>query len=158
MIQNKISIRQWQEMYQAGIFHQDAFHIPEQAGWDDFYDPLNNKGLQNLSKLAMSITHPFVLDNYHVYFLHHTPGVGPMFGCAYFDLLSEDRKGGRNTPMKAEESIRYVQDADTAILFIHHRDDACGAGGCVLRFLLCHKSFSQSPIVNFCLRLTTTGI
>ena len=91
MIQNKISVRQWQEMYRAGIFHQDAFHIPEQAGWDDFYDPLNNKGLQNLSKLAMSITHPFVLDNYHVYFLHHTPGVGPMFGCAYFDLLSEDR-------------------------------------------------------------------
>ena len=91
MIQNKISVRQWQEMYRAGSFHQDAVHIPEQAGWDDFYDPLNNKGLQNLSKLAMSITHPFVLDNYHVYFLHHTPGVGPMFGCAYFDLLSEDR-------------------------------------------------------------------
>lgn len=90
MIQNKISVRQWQEMFRAGIFHQDAFHIPEEAGWDDFYDPLNNKGLQNLSKLVMSITHPFVLDNYHVYFLHHTPGVGPMFGCAYFDLLSED--------------------------------------------------------------------
>lgn len=87
----EISVRQWQEMFQAGIFHQDGLHIPEQAGWDDFYDPLSNKGLQNLSKLVMSITHPFVLDNYRVYFLHHTPGIGPMFGCAYFDLLSDER-------------------------------------------------------------------
>ena len=91
MTQNKISVRKWQEMFQTGAFHQDRFRIPEQAGWNDFYDPLNNKGLQNLCKLIMSITHSFILDNYHIYFLHHTPGVGPMFGCAYFDLLSEDR-------------------------------------------------------------------
>ena len=91
MTPEEISVRQWQEMFQAGVFHQDSLHIPEQAGWDDFYDPLNNKGLQNLCKLVMSITHPFILDNYHVYFLHHTPGVGPMYGCVYFDLLSMER-------------------------------------------------------------------
>lgn len=91
MTPEEISVRQWQKMFQAGVFHQDSLHIPEQAGWDDFYDPLNNKGLQNLCKLVMSITHPFILDNYHVYFLHHTPGVGPMYGCVYFDLLSMER-------------------------------------------------------------------
>lgn len=91
MMPEEISVRQWQEMFQAGIFHQDGLHIPEQAGWDDFYDPLNDKGLQNLSKLVMSIAHPFVLDNYRVYFLHHTPSTGPMFGCVYFDLLSDER-------------------------------------------------------------------
>lgn len=52
MTQNKISVRKWQEMFQTGAFHQDRFHIPEQAGWNDFYDPLNNKGLQNLCKLC----------------------------------------------------------------------------------------------------------
>lgn len=88
MMPNEISVRQWQEMFRAGMFHQDSLHIPEQAGWDDFYDPVNNKGLQNLSKLVMSITHPFILDNYHVCFLHHTPGVGPMYGAVYFDPLS----------------------------------------------------------------------
>lgn len=91
MMQDNISVRQWQEMFQAGIFHQDGIYIPKQAGWDDFYDPLNNKGLQNLSKLVMRITHPFILDNYHVYFMHHTPGVGPMFGCVYFNLLSDEQ-------------------------------------------------------------------
>ena len=84
-----ISVRKWQEMYRAGIFQQDAMHIPEEAGWDDFYDPLNNKGLQNLSKLAMSITHPFVLDNFHVYFSEQTPGDGPLYCCARFTLISE---------------------------------------------------------------------
>jgi len=87
---DNISVRQWQEMFQSGIFHQDNFHVPEQAGWGDFYDPLNNKGLQNLSKLVMSVTYPFILDNYHVYFLHHTPRAGPMFCCVYFDLLSAE--------------------------------------------------------------------
>lgn len=86
-----IPVRKWQELFQAEAFHQDSLHIPRQAGWDDFYDPLNNKGLQSLSKLVMSITHPFVLDNYHVYFLHHTPAIGPMFGCVYFDLLADER-------------------------------------------------------------------
>ena len=88
---DELSVRQWQEMFQAGIFHRDHFHIPEQAGWNDFYDPLNNKGLQNLSKLVMSITHPFVLDNYHVYFLHHSSAIGSMYGCVYFDLLSDEQ-------------------------------------------------------------------
>lgn len=87
---DEISVRQWQELYRAGAFAANDFTAKELAGWDDFYDPLNNKGLQNLAKLVMSIRHPFILDHYHVYFLHHTPGVGPMYGCAYFDLLSEE--------------------------------------------------------------------
>lgn len=90
MMPEEISVRQWQQMFQAGAFEQDDWTAQELAGWGDFYDPLNNKGLQNLAKLVMSVTHPFILDNYHVYFLHHTPGVGPMFGCAYFDFLSAE--------------------------------------------------------------------
>ena len=91
MTEGNIPVRKWQELFRAGAFHKDGYRAPYQAGWDDFYDPLNNKGLQNLSKLVMSITHPFVLDNYHVYFLHHTPAIGPMFGCVYFDLLADER-------------------------------------------------------------------
>lgn len=91
MMGENIPVRKWQELFRDGVFHKDGYRVPHQAGWDDFYDPLNNKGLQNLSKLVMSITHPFVLDNYHVYFLHHTPAIGPMFGCVYFDLLADER-------------------------------------------------------------------
>lgn len=87
----EISVRQWQQMFQAGIFDQDDLSVQEQAGWSDFYDPLSDKGLQSLAKLVMSVTHPFILDNYHVYFMHHTPAIGPMFGCVYFDLLSDER-------------------------------------------------------------------
>lgn len=86
-----LTVRQWQEQYRAGAFEPDSQEALDWAGWNDFYDPLNDRGLRNLCKLVMSITHPFVLDNYHVYFLHHTPGSGPMFGCAYFDLLSNER-------------------------------------------------------------------
>lgn len=84
-----ISVRQWQEMYQAGIFHQDALHIPEEAGWDDVYQPLDSKGLKTLCKLTMSITHPFVLDHFHVYFTEHSLGVGPRYCCACFALLAD---------------------------------------------------------------------
>lgn len=90
-MRENISVRQWQEQYRAGAFEPDSQEALDWAGWNDFYDPLNDRGLRNLCKLVMSITHPFVLDNYHVYFLHHTPGSGPMFGCAYFDLLSNER-------------------------------------------------------------------
>lgn len=91
MMPEEISVRQWQEMFRTGIFDQDDMTVQEQAGWSDFYDPLNDAGLQNLAKLVMSVTHPFILDNYHVYFMHHTPAIGPMFGCVYFDLLSDER-------------------------------------------------------------------
>ena len=91
MNSDEITVRRWQELYRAGAFESDRQEALDWAGWNDFYDPLNNRGLRNLCKLVMSITHPFVLDNYHVYFLHHTPGSGPMFGCAYFDLLSNER-------------------------------------------------------------------
>lgn len=86
-----LTVRQWQEQYRAGTFELDSQEALDWAGWNDFYDPLNDRGLRNLCKLVMSITHPFVLDNYHVYFLHHTPGVGPMYGCVYFDLLSDEQ-------------------------------------------------------------------
>lgn len=91
MNSDEITVRRWQELYRAGAFESDRQEALDWAGWNDFYDPLNNRGLRNLCKLVMSITHPFVLDNYHVYFLHHTPGVGPMYGCVYFDLLSDEQ-------------------------------------------------------------------
>ena len=86
-----LTVRQWQELYRAGAFESDSQEALDWAGWNDFYDPLNDRGLRNLCKLVMSITHPFVLDNYHVYFLHHTPGVGPMYGCVHFDLISDEQ-------------------------------------------------------------------
>ena len=61
-----ISVRQWQELYRTGAFAQDDSDARELAGWDDFDDPLADRKVQDLAKLVMGMTHPFILDRYYV--------------------------------------------------------------------------------------------
>ena len=80
-----ISVRQWQERFRAGTFDSE-----EQAGWDDFYDPLNDHRLQTLARLVMGVTDPFILDHHYVWFKDNTPAVGPFYGDVRFMPLDED--------------------------------------------------------------------
>ncbi len=89
MSRELITIRQWQELYRAGVFERNEYD--ERAGWDDFYDPMNSKSLRGLAKLVLGVTQPFLLDSYCVCFLEHTLSQGPMVGSAYFDQLSGER-------------------------------------------------------------------
>ena len=80
-----ISVREWQERFRTGTFAN-----AEQAGWEDFYDPLNNRRLQALARLVMGITDPFILDHYYLWFKDNTPGVGRRYGDVRFMPLDED--------------------------------------------------------------------
>ena len=84
MTQDTISVRRWQELYRAGAFASDDEDIRKLAGRSDFYEPLTDRRVQSLVKLAMGVTHPFILDSYSVYFVEHRPGEGPRFGSVCF--------------------------------------------------------------------------
>lgn len=84
MTQDVISVRRWQELYRAGAFASDDDDVRKLAGWTDFYEPLTDRRVQSLAKLAMGVTHPFILDRYSVYFVEHRPGEGPRFGSVCF--------------------------------------------------------------------------
>ena len=85
MSRGKISVRQWQERFKAGSFDSDG-----QAGWEDFYDPLNDRRLHTLARLVMGVTNPFILDHHYVWFKDNTPAVGPFYGDVRFMPLDED--------------------------------------------------------------------
>ena len=82
---NEISVRQWQERFKAGTFDSE-----EQAGWEDFYDPQNDRRLQTLARLVMGVTDPFILDHHYVWFKDNTPAVGPFYGDVRFMPLDKD--------------------------------------------------------------------
>lgn len=88
---DKISVRQWQESYRAGVFDTDAPDIQALAGWVDFDDPLNDRQMKSLSTLVLSITHPFILDNYHVFFTKGRPNVGRTYSSVCFYPLERKR-------------------------------------------------------------------
>lgn len=91
MTPDGITVRQWQELYRTGTFAADDQDTRELAGWSDFNDPLSDRRVKSLSKLVLGITHPFVLDSYHVYFVEHWPNVGPRYGSVCFYSLAKDR-------------------------------------------------------------------
>ncbi len=83
----ELSVRQWQTMYRTGAFEHEDDDTLELAGWSDFYRCLNDRRLPGLVKMTLRITHPFILDNYHVYFVGHTPAEGPEYSSACFAPL-----------------------------------------------------------------------
>ena len=89
----EISVRQWQAKFRAGAFNSNDLDTQFQAGWEDFGDPLNNKTVQNLAKVVMGITDPFILDNYSVWFKENCPAVGPLYGDVRFHPLSGESGG-----------------------------------------------------------------
>ena len=93
MMPEEISVRQWQEMFQAGAFRKGDLTTQELAGWSDFGDPLNSKIVQNLAKVVIGMTDPFVLDNYYVWFKENCPAVGPLYGDVRFHPLSGESGG-----------------------------------------------------------------
>ena len=86
-----ISVHQWQELYRAGAFEQDDQDARELAGWEEFDDPLNDRRVISLSKLVLSITHPFILDNYRVFFSEGQPNVGWRYASVCFFPLAKEQ-------------------------------------------------------------------
>ena len=80
----ELSVRQWQELYRAGAFEKDNEQTRELAGWGEVDDPLNNWRMKKLSRLVLAVTHPFILDNYRVFFSVGQPNVGHKYGFVCF--------------------------------------------------------------------------
>lgn len=91
MHDKEMSVRQWQELYWAGTLREDDLAAQELADQDDFADPLNDRRLKSLCKLALAIAHPFILDNYRVFFSEGEPNVGPCYGSVGFYPLDKNR-------------------------------------------------------------------
>lgn len=85
---DKITVRQWQEQYRSGAFAQEDEKTKGLAGWSDFDCPQDDRNVQALVKLVMGITHPLILDEYHIYFVEHRPNQGPRYGSVCFDPLT----------------------------------------------------------------------
>lgn len=83
----ELSVRQWQTMYRAGAFEHEDDDTLELAGWTDFYHPLSDWRVRTLSRMVLNLTHPFILDNYRVYFVEHDPAQGPKYSSACFNIL-----------------------------------------------------------------------
>lgn len=88
---DNLSVRKWQELYQAGAFEGDDQDIREMAGWDGFDNPLSDRRVISLSKLVLSIRHPFILENYRVFFSEGQPNVGWRYGSVCFFPLDRQR-------------------------------------------------------------------
>lgn len=87
MIPSAPTVRQWQTMYRAGAFEHEDDDTLALAGWSDFYTPLSDWRVRTLSQMVLNLTHPFILDNYHVYFVEHSPCQGPRYASACFNIL-----------------------------------------------------------------------
>lgn len=90
MTPDEISVRQWQELYRAGVFEKDNEQTRELAGWGEVDDPLNNWRMKKLSRLVLAVTHPFILDNYRVFFSVGQPSMGHKHGFVCFYPLEEE--------------------------------------------------------------------
>ena len=85
MSRGKISVRQWQERFKAGSFDSE-----EQAGWEDFSDPQNDRRLQTLARLVMGVTDPFILGRYYLGFMKNFSADGRAYADVCFTPLNED--------------------------------------------------------------------
>jgi len=67
---DELSVRQWQERYQAGAFDSKDLDIQYQAGWWDWSchcDDLAGR-LKQIAPVVTEITDPLILDNYSIWF------------------------------------------------------------------------------------------
>ena len=92
---NEMSVRTWQERFRAGDFSSLDRAVQCEAGWRDWFCREENLAghLKKISTVVMSITEPFILDNYYVWFNNNHTTQGTMYDTAHFAPLDGNRDG-----------------------------------------------------------------
>lgn len=91
----KLSVRQWQEEFRAGAFESKNVCTQIGAGWYDWFceDHELADRLKEIGEVVMGMTDPFILDNYYVWFKNNCPLDGPLYDDVRFEPLSGERGG-----------------------------------------------------------------
>ena len=93
----KLSVREWQKLYNAGEFAKKDRITQIRAGWRDWVCPdaaLAGR-LKRLASVLTRITNPDVLDHCYLRFQNICPEVGPLYDGAYIEPLNAKQGGER---------------------------------------------------------------
>ena len=94
-MEERISIREWQDRYRAGQYSSKERSVQCEAGWYDWFckDESLLARLQKLAPLVLGISEPAVLDNYYLWLKNNCPVKGPLYDDVRFEPLSGERNG-----------------------------------------------------------------
>ena len=91
----RLSVRQWQDLFRSGAFQDRSRATQIRAGWYDWFcgDAALAGRLKQIGKVVMRITEPAILDNYYVWFNNNCPLNGPLYDDVRFEPLVGERCG-----------------------------------------------------------------
>ncbi len=117
MNQGPLSVRQWLEQYQAGVFSGRDLDTAYKAGWWDWhcrFDALAGR-LKLLVPVITGIKEPLILDGYSVSFANlRCPGRKVLYDRVWFQALDAVREGpsfylNRGSPDEPEKWALYTK-------------------------------------------------
>ena len=94
-MEERISVREWQERYKTGAYSGKERSVQCDAGWYDWFcrDESLAGRLKLLAPVIMGITEPAILDNYYLWLKNNCPLKGPLYDDVRFEPLEGERNG-----------------------------------------------------------------
>ena len=112
----KLSVREWQKLYNNGDFAEKDRVTQIRAGWRDWVCPDSALAgrLKKLASVIMRISNPMILDRCYLRFQNICPEAGPLYDGIYFEPL-DAKQGGEsillllNSPRERKRWTLYTE-------------------------------------------------